>query len=110
MNEPIEYTVNQASAQLIAEHLLRCDADFIPQLSSRVEISSYSQKIASKATRWEAWSDGTLVGLVAAYCNNSESGTAYISTVSVLPEWTGRGIARPNDAMHRAGKGGNAAD
>ena len=35
----------------------------------------------------------TLVGLVAAYCNDQEKLIAYITSVSVLRNWTGKGIA-----------------
>ena len=88
----IEYLLNRTSAALIAEHLSRCDADFVPPLSGRVEINAYAQKIASNATRFEAWSGGTLVGMVAAYCNDRERRVAYITSVSVLREWTRKGI------------------
>ena len=43
--------------------------------------------------RFEAWSEGALVGLLAAYCNDRENGIAYITSVSVLEDWTGQGIA-----------------
>lgn len=89
----IEYLLNKASEPQIAEHLSRCDADFVPLLSGRVEIEDYARKITSKATRFEAWSGATLVGLVAAYCNDLEKRIAYITSVSVLREWTGKGIA-----------------
>ncbi len=82
-----------ASAAKIAEHLRMCDTDFIPSLSERVEIRDYAQKITSKTTRFEAWSGGTLVGLVAAYCNDQEKRIAYITSVSVLKSRTGKGIA-----------------
>jgi ribosomal protein S18 acetylase RimI-like enzyme/2-polyprenyl-3-methyl-5-hydroxy-6-metoxy-1,4-benzoquinol methylase len=87
------YVLNKASAAQIADHLLHCDADFVPPLSGRVEINDYARKIVSKATRFEAWSGSTLVGLVAAYCNDQENRIAYISSVSVLRAWTGKGIA-----------------
>ncbi len=93
MSETVEYRLNSASEVEIAEHLSRCDTAFVPPLSGRVEISDYAQKIASKATRFEAWSGGTLVGLVAAYCNDHEKRIAYITSVSVLREWIGNGIA-----------------
>lgn len=93
MSEAVEYLTNKASEAEIAEHLSRCDGDFVPPLSGRVEIIDYAKKIASKATRFEAWSGGRLVGLVAAYCNDQESHSAYITSVSVLREWTGKGIA-----------------
>ncbi|MDO8448285.1 MAG: GNAT family N-acetyltransferase [Rhodoferax sp.] len=93
MSIAIEYLANRASVAEIAEHLLCCDADFLPTLSARVEIRDYAQKIANKATRFEAWSTGTLVALVAAYCNDQETHIAHITSVSVLKAWTGRGIA-----------------
>lgn len=93
MNATVEYLSNKASEAQIVEHLARCDADFIPSLSGRVEVNDYAKKIASKATRFEAWFGGVLVGLVAAYFNNQETRIAYITSVSVLGAWTGRGIA-----------------
>jgi len=93
MSAPVEWLSNNASEAEIAEHLSRCDADFVPPLSSRVEINDYARKIASKATRFEAWSRGTLVGLVVAYCNDQETHVAFITSVSVLHEWTRKGIA-----------------
>lgn len=93
MSEAIEFGLNKASEAQIAEHLLRCDTDFVPPLSGRVEISDYAKKIASKATRFEAWSGDKLVGLVAAYCNDWEQRVAHITSVSVLREWMGQGVA-----------------
>ncbi len=94
MSKLVKYRLNKASEAEIAEHLLRCDADFVPPLSGRVEINDYAKKIASKAARFEAWSDGRLVGLVAVYCNDPEKRIAYITSVSVLRESMGRGIAK----------------
>lgn len=93
MTQVVEYQLNKATEIEIAEHLRICEADFIPPLSGRVEINDYAQKIARRATRFEAWSGGALVGLVAAYCNDLEQRIAYITSVSVLHEWNGKGIA-----------------
>lgn len=93
VSAPIQFRLNMASAAQIAEHLRRGDADFVPHLSSRVEIDAYALKMGCKATRFEAWSDGTLVGLVAAYCNDLDRQLAYITSVSVLRAWNGKGIA-----------------
>jgi len=89
----VDYLENTATEAEIAEHLSRCDADFVPPLSGRIKVNDYAKKIASKATRFEAWSSGTLVGLVAAYCNDQEKHIAYITSVSTLPMWMGKGIA-----------------
>lgn len=89
----MEYLLNKATAAEIGEHLARCDSDFVPPLSGRVGIKDFAQKIVNNATRLEAWSGSTLVGLVAAYCNDKERRIAYITSVSVLKLWAGKGIA-----------------
>lgn len=93
MSAAVEYLTNKASEAAIAEHLSTCEADFMPPLSGRVEIKDYAKKMADKAKRFEAWSGGTLIGLVAVYCNDHESRIAYITSVSVLRAWAGKGIA-----------------
>ena len=93
MSGSIEFTLNQATVTVIAAHLKRCDADFVPALGGRVNINSYAQKIAVSATRFEAWVGGDLIGLVAAYCNDVERGISFVTSVSVLSVWHGRGIA-----------------
>ncbi|MDX8411660.1 MAG: GNAT family N-acetyltransferase [Mariprofundaceae bacterium] len=93
MSAAVEFLLNKASAAEIAEHLLRCDVDFVAALIARVKIEDYAEKIATKAIRFEAWIGGTLVGMVAVYCNDQEHRIAYITNVSVLREWMGKGIA-----------------
>ena len=93
MNAKIEDRLNTATEKQVAIHLLRCDADFVPPLSSRVEINDYAKKISANATKFEAWVGRTLVGLVAAYCNDATNRIAHITSVSVLRAWTGKGIA-----------------
>jgi ribosomal protein S18 acetylase RimI-like enzyme len=93
MSESIEYGMSKASRAQLVRHLSHCDTDFVPPLSDRVEINDYAGKLSSKAMRFEAWSGDKLVGLVAAYCNDQERRIAFITSVSVLKEWKGRGIA-----------------
>ena len=93
MNAAIEHRSNTATAAQIAAHLTRCEADFVPPLSGRVRIEDYARKIAAKAARFEAWAGGALVGLVSMYCDPGRGSPAFITNVSVLREWTGRGIA-----------------
>lgn len=93
MNDYIEYKYDVASEAEIEAHLTKCDADFTPRLSERVKIFDYSKKIKNNATRFEAWSNGKLVGMIAAYCNDDQRQVAYVTSVSVLRLWTGKGIA-----------------
>lgn len=93
MSEVLEFCENRASAAQIAAHLEACDEAFKPPLSSRVRVDDYAQKIRDRAERFEAWTGEMLVGLVAAYCNDKEGRVAFITSVSVLPERQGAGIA-----------------
>lgn len=83
----------RACAEQVVAHLQACDKSFVPVLSGRVNIAEYGKKIAEHALCFEAWSDGELVGLVATYCNATDRQLAYITSVSILPSWQGRGIA-----------------
>lgn len=93
MNAVPDYRRNTASAATIAGHLWACDQHFVPPLSGRVAIDSYAQKLADRAERFEAWVTDGLIGLVAAYCNDPDRQTAFISSVSVEARWQGSGIA-----------------
>lgn len=93
MSPLIEYRTGLSSQEQIAAHLRACDHLFVPPLSSSVDMGNYADKIASRAQRFEAWVNGGLAGLVAAYCNVLDNDTAFITSVSVLPEWQSRGIA-----------------
>jgi ribosomal protein S18 acetylase RimI-like enzyme len=75
-------------------HLRACDPDFVRALERRVDLTSYAQKLASRAVTLEAWQGERLVGLVAVYLNDPAGRRGYVSSVSVLPGWAGRGIAR----------------
>ena len=94
MTRTLNFAVNTATASAIAGHLRASDSSFIPPLSERVEIDCYARKIAVSAERLEAWSDGILAGLIAAYCNEPLRDAAYITKVSVIPEFGRQGIAQ----------------
>ncbi|MBX4928433.1 GNAT family N-acetyltransferase [Rhizobium binae] len=84
---------NLASASDIAHHLNECGTVFAEGLRARVDIDAYALKILLNAERFEAWSDGMLIGLLAIYCNNPQQTSAFITNLSVFEEWRGRGIA-----------------
>ena len=84
---------NEMTAAAIACHLQRCDAQFVPALSSRVDIVVYAKKLAQHARLYTEWQDTNLTGLVAAYGKPGER-DAYISNVSVLRENSRQGVAK----------------
>ena len=89
----ISYKTKTANANDISLHLLACDDSFIPALSSRINISDYAQKIYDKAITFEAWNKNELIGLIATYFTQPESGIAFITNVSVSKKYNGKGIA-----------------
>jgi ribosomal protein S18 acetylase RimI-like enzyme len=82
-----------ASADEICAHLRACDRNFIPRLSGRLDIQAYAEKIARHAETFEAWFEGRLVGLVAAYLNDRDRQNGFVTSVSVEELFMGQGIA-----------------
>jgi ribosomal protein S18 acetylase RimI-like enzyme len=89
----INYSVNVSGVAAITQHLRSCDGAYVPPLSQRVEIAQYADKLHRLATRYEAWEDNQLIGLVAAYPGTAANPEWFLSNVSVLPAMTGRDIA-----------------
>ena len=89
----LAYRSGRSQEADIRKHLTACNDQFMPPLASRVSIPEYARRLASNATCFEAWSGNELVGLVAAYCNAPDRFEAFVTNVSVLPSWTGQGIA-----------------
>ena len=89
---PLEYRRDTATTDDVHAHLTRCDADFTPPLSARLDLGDYAAKLADRAARFEAWDGGELVGLVACYVTPGAP-EAFISNVSVEPCLRGQGVA-----------------
>ena len=92
-NAGIKYQTKTASTEEIRLHLKECNENFIPPLDQKVNLHEYSKKIFEKAITFEAWADKTLVGMVAAYFNDIENLSGYITSVSVDKNYTGKGVA-----------------
>ena len=89
----LKYTEGMASEQDVYCHLMNCSEHFIPRLSETVNLQEYSRKIYERAVTFEAWSGDKLVGLVGAYFNDSDGEAGYITSVSTLGAYSGKGIA-----------------
>ena len=82
--------LEQGSEAEIAEHLRRCDAGFVPPLSEPGRDRRLCTKIGDPGRAVRGWAAGTLVGLVAAYCNDAGRGSPLSPTSASLPD-IGRG-------------------
>ena len=88
------YKMQSASKDIILLHLQQCDLSYRPPLSSRVDLREYADKMFARSVSFEAWDRGALVGLVNAYFNGAENRVGFVTNVSVLPEYTGQGVAK----------------
>jgi ribosomal protein S18 acetylase RimI-like enzyme len=90
----LDFHTNRSGLTDVLRHLQDHDAAFQSPLSSRVNLAEYSRKLVDHSVRLEAWFGDDLVGLVAIYCNSKDRDRAFVSNVSVLEGFSGRGIAR----------------
>ena len=86
----IKYEIKKAGEKDIIEHLRECNDSFIPPLSDRVELVTYSKKLFEKAVTFEAWEKKKLIGLLAIYLNDEEIESAYITNVRLLEDHFGK--------------------
>lgn len=91
--QEISYKINTASIQDVHEHLLLCNEDFYPPLNQTVDVLEYSRKIVENAVTFESWRDGILIGLLACYFNDLKNFTGFITNVSTIKIFKGKGIA-----------------
>ncbi len=93
-NQNIQYSINKSDQFQVIEHLTACDSDFLQVLAIQVKLEQYSHKIVEHATRFEAFSNNKLVGLIACYLNDYKKQSGFITNVSVVISFNGRGIAK----------------
>jgi len=89
-----DYRINSTTEQDIYDHLIECNDYFSPKLSDKVDIQEYTHKIWKNTVRFEAILDSQLIGLVAAYANDPSKKCAFITNVSTLPVYFGKGIGK----------------
>lgn len=89
----VTFKIRAASREDIYSHLLECNDQFIPPLNKKTDIHEYARKIFEKAVTFEAWSGPTLAGIIAAYFNDVKNKKGFITNVSTIKTFEGRGIA-----------------
>lgn len=89
----IIFSIGTATKEAVFSHLLKCSVGFVNELAKRTDIEEYADKIVAKAKTFEAWENKILVGLVAAYVNDPERKSSFITNVSVVEDLIGKGIA-----------------
>jgi len=90
--EEIIYKIKSAEIDEIIAHLEISSPFFTPPLTERINIEDYSLKIFNMAITFEAWNNKRLIGIIATYFNE-DTCKGFITNVSVLIEFTNRGIS-----------------
>lgn len=89
----VAYRTKTASRADMHSHLKKCDDMFMPPLSSRVDLVEYSNKLFDKSVSFEAWHRTVLIGMANAYLAGADNGAGFITNVSVLVDYRGKGVA-----------------
>lgn len=90
----IKLSYNTISENTLRDYLLSISDLFKPHLCDIVNIKEYAKKIFNNAIIIEAWDKNQLIGIIACYANNHQNGEAYITSVSIIKEYQGKGIAQ----------------
>lgn len=86
------YEVNGLSAKDLYRFLIKCDIQFFPQLSSRVNLSEYSEKLFHNSTIINAKKNNEIIGIIAFYVNDNSIDYGFISLICVLNNYKGNGV------------------
>lgn len=92
-NVTIDYKCKTALVNDVSAHFSKCQNDFLSGLKQKVNMDEYCQKIIEQSFTFEAWDKNELIGLIAAYFNNFDTKIGFITSVSLLPEYQGMGVA-----------------
>jgi len=66
--------------------------DVLSEMFDRVDLIEFSMKLSLNAKHFYLFQQGEVAGFLAAYFNDMENKVAYISTVSLFPQFQGQGL------------------
>lgn len=85
--------LNKGSYKFIYDLVVDLDGEFVPPLSTRIDLEQYSKKMDEYATVLAALSaNGDLKGAIAFYCNDIQTKVAYITYLGVARFARGQGL------------------
>jgi ribosomal protein S18 acetylase RimI-like enzyme len=85
-----DYQSSGLDAEEVYLFLTKCDKQFSPHLSTRVNLREYSEKLFINSTIIHVKNNDDLIGLIAFYMNNNSQGYSFISLICVLNEYEGK--------------------
>lgn len=84
---------NEISLSEFSAFIDATEQDFVPPLCSRIYVADYYYKLHKNAEIIICLHNDKLVGLIAFYCNDIKTKTAYITFIAVLSAYRGHKIA-----------------
>lgn len=88
----IKHFAPPSNVKDIETFLRNVDKEFIPELSARVDIAEYSQKLSHSAEIFNMYIDGDIVGNISVYMNQGTQG--YISSFAISSEYQRKGLGK----------------
>ncbi len=92
-HDGLSYTQNESRNWHLISHFKSLDKNFTNELLRRTSIEDYADKLISKSCRFEVWEKEKLIGVLAVYFNRENTPFVFISNISLLSDYQGRGIA-----------------
>lgn len=92
-NLRMDFRVNTSSPQDIHSHLKALGTEFIKGITINQNFADYVNKLFVRSQRYELWSEGDLVGLLAFYRNDAAN-EIYITSISISERHQGMGNAK----------------
>jgi ribosomal protein S18 acetylase RimI-like enzyme len=90
----ISVEIGHLTVRKIYSYLSENDHIFTPPLSKQIVIKNFATKLNKFAIHFCVFQNNELVGFSACYFNNMETGIGFISTLSVIRELHGKGVAK----------------
>lgn len=89
----MDIEVRRLDKETVEEHLMRCEGDFNPPLSSHLDLGEYAEKLSQNAEFVILSDGGSIEGSIAFYTNR-EGGFAYVSHFWVCGLYRGKGYSK----------------
>jgi GNAT superfamily N-acetyltransferase len=86
--------VSEESRERLESILRKIDGDYEPPVSDRVDLADYARKLWQHAINIVADVEGGDVGFVSMYANDLTSRQAFITSIGVIQERWGSGLAQ----------------
>lgn len=90
----VELNKSELSSKRVESYFKKMCNNFIPSLNQKVDIKKYSNKLVYNADCFFVQNEGKDIGFLAIYTNNYPEKVAFISSISIVPEYQGMGISQ----------------